>query len=146
MLTLVMLTLWFTDMSRPSTASSKPAMSQNRQTGSSRAKGLKDIRIDEEVKIAVHISLERFQYSDQKGSIHVVLLNIYPLLIQYFCLLLWLKIHTHTNVYVVWVMVHCCLYILFVFQNIFHKRIIWCIVKAITTPTILYNSFPLTYV
>ncbi|KAL2100516.1 hypothetical protein ACEWY4_004910 [Coilia grayii] len=53
-------------MSRSSAASPKPAMSQNRQSGSSRSKGLKDIRIDEEVKIAVHIALERFQFSDQK--------------------------------------------------------------------------------
>ncbi|XP_063065850.1 3'-5' RNA helicase YTHDC2 [Engraulis encrasicolus] len=34
--------------------------------GSSRGKGLKDIRVDEEVKIAVHIALEKFQYSEQK--------------------------------------------------------------------------------
>ncbi|KAJ8338689.1 hypothetical protein SKAU_G00354750 [Synaphobranchus kaupii] len=47
-------------MSRPSSAS------QSQQTGPSRAKGLKDIRIDEEVKIAVNISLERFQYSEEK--------------------------------------------------------------------------------
>ncbi|XP_062409624.1 3'-5' RNA helicase YTHDC2 [Sardina pilchardus] len=53
-------------MSRPNTTSSKTAMSHHRQSGSSRGKGLKDIRIDEEVKIAVHISLERFQYGDQK--------------------------------------------------------------------------------
>lgn len=32
-----------------------------------KARGLRDIRIDEEVKIAVNIALERFQYSDQKG-------------------------------------------------------------------------------
>uniref|UniRef100_A0A8C2L053 RNA helicase n=1 Tax=Cyprinus carpio TaxID=7962 RepID=A0A8C2L053_CYPCA len=31
-----------------------------------KARGLRDIRIDEEVKIAVNIALERFQYSDQK--------------------------------------------------------------------------------
>ncbi|XP_077318393.1 3'-5' RNA helicase YTHDC2 isoform X2 [Lithobates pipiens] len=31
-----------------------------------KAKGLKDIRIDEEVKIAVNIALERFRYSDQE--------------------------------------------------------------------------------
>lgn len=29
--------------------------------------GLKDIRIDEDVKIALNLSLERFRYSDQKG-------------------------------------------------------------------------------
>ncbi|KAK3527693.1 hypothetical protein QTP86_034156 [Hemibagrus guttatus] len=35
-------------------------------SSSLKAKGLKDIRIDEEVKIAVNIALERFQYSDQR--------------------------------------------------------------------------------
>ncbi|CAB1318506.1 unnamed protein product [Coregonus sp. 'balchen'] len=57
-------------MSRPSTASHKPAMGQSKHSGGGgpRGKGLKDIRIDEEVKIAVNISLERFQYSEQKGS------------------------------------------------------------------------------
>ncbi|XP_023587729.1 3'-5' RNA helicase YTHDC2 isoform X3 [Trichechus manatus latirostris] len=34
--------------------------------GGGRAKGLKDIRIDEEVKIAVNIALERFRYGDQR--------------------------------------------------------------------------------
>ncbi|KAJ8395601.1 hypothetical protein AAFF_G00030820 [Aldrovandia affinis] len=53
-------------MSRPSMASPRPAMPQSKQTGFSRAKGLKDIRIDEEVKIAVNISFERFQYSEEK--------------------------------------------------------------------------------
>lgn len=43
-------------------------MSQSSQSGSSRARGLKDIRIDEEVKIAVNIALYRFQYTDQKGK------------------------------------------------------------------------------
>ncbi|KAG8130831.1 hypothetical protein E2320_017417 [Naja naja] len=45
----------------PSTASSSSSCS-----GGGRAKGLKDIRIDEEVKIAVNISLERFRYGDQR--------------------------------------------------------------------------------
>lgn len=36
--------------------------------GGGRAKGLKDIRIDEEVKIAVNIALERFRYGDQRGE------------------------------------------------------------------------------
>lgn len=36
--------------------------------GGGRAKGLKDIRIDEEVKIAVNIALERFRYGDQRGK------------------------------------------------------------------------------
>ncbi|XP_064165023.1 3'-5' RNA helicase YTHDC2 [Anguilla rostrata] len=53
-------------MSRPSSASPRPTMSQPKQTGPSRGKGLKDIRIDEEVKIAVNISFERFQYSEEK--------------------------------------------------------------------------------
>ncbi|RXN23652.1 putative ATP-dependent RNA helicase YTHDC2 isoform X1 [Labeo rohita] len=38
----------------------------SKQTASIKAKGFKDIRIDEEVKIAVNIALERFQYSDDK--------------------------------------------------------------------------------
>ncbi|KAK9975451.1 hypothetical protein ABG768_023491 [Culter alburnus] len=41
-------------------------MNASKQTTSLKAKGLKDIRIDEEVKIAVNIALERFQYSDDK--------------------------------------------------------------------------------
>lgn len=56
-------------MSRPSTASPNPAKAkgQSKQSGAfGRGKGLKDIRIDEEVKIAVNISFERFQYSEQK--------------------------------------------------------------------------------
>ena len=58
-------------MSRPSNASPKPAMGKSKHSGGGgpRGKGLKDIRIDEEVKIAVNISLERFQYSEQKGNI-----------------------------------------------------------------------------
>ncbi|OCU02238.1 3'-5' RNA helicase YTHDC2 [Xenopus laevis] len=54
-------------MLRPNSAS--PRTSTVKQPGpanSSRAKGLKDIRVDEEVKIAVNIALERFRYSDQK--------------------------------------------------------------------------------
>ncbi len=39
----------------------------SKHTASLKARGLKDIRIDEEVKIAVNIALERFQYSDEKG-------------------------------------------------------------------------------
>uniref|UniRef100_A0A3P8YHJ1 RNA helicase n=1 Tax=Esox lucius TaxID=8010 RepID=A0A3P8YHJ1_ESOLU len=55
-------------MSRPGTASPKPAMGPSKHSGGGgpRGKGLKDIRIDEEVKIAVNISLERFQYSEEK--------------------------------------------------------------------------------
>ncbi|XP_054842559.1 3'-5' RNA helicase YTHDC2 [Eublepharis macularius] len=48
----------------PSTASA--ASSSSSCSGSGRAKGLKDIRIDEEVKIAVNIALERFRYGDQR--------------------------------------------------------------------------------
>lgn len=36
--------------------------------GGGRAKGLKDVRIDEEVKIAVSIALERFRYGDERGK------------------------------------------------------------------------------
>ncbi|XP_056099939.1 3'-5' RNA helicase YTHDC2 [Rhinichthys klamathensis goyatoka] len=46
--------------------SRKSSMSASKQTTSLKAKGLKDIRIDEEVKISVNIALERFQYSDDK--------------------------------------------------------------------------------
>ncbi|ETE67645.1 putative ATP-dependent RNA helicase YTHDC2, partial [Ophiophagus hannah] len=48
----------------PSTASASSSSSSC--SGGGRAKGLKDIRIDEEVKIAVNISLERFRYGDQR--------------------------------------------------------------------------------
>lgn len=40
--------------------------SKQHQASSLKAKGFRDIRIDEEVKIAVNIALERFQYSDEK--------------------------------------------------------------------------------
>ncbi|XP_066567383.1 3'-5' RNA helicase YTHDC2 [Amia ocellicauda] len=52
-------------MSHHSSVSPRPAMAQSNHS-SSRSKGLKDIRIDEEVKIAVNIALERFRYTDQK--------------------------------------------------------------------------------
>uniref|UniRef100_A0A8C5N2A5 3'-5' RNA helicase YTHDC2 n=1 Tax=Leptobrachium leishanense TaxID=445787 RepID=A0A8C5N2A5_9ANUR len=48
-----------------------PSSGTGKHTGapkSGRAKGFKDIRIDEEVKIAVNIALERFCYSDQKET------------------------------------------------------------------------------
>uniref|UniRef100_A0A8D0HF19 R3H domain-containing protein n=1 Tax=Sphenodon punctatus TaxID=8508 RepID=A0A8D0HF19_SPHPU len=35
-------------------------------SGGGRSRGLKDIRIDEEVKIAVNIALERFRYGEQR--------------------------------------------------------------------------------
>ncbi|XP_075692702.1 3'-5' RNA helicase YTHDC2 isoform X3 [Rhinoderma darwinii] len=54
-------------MSRPSSMSESPITTMKPGTSKSgRAKGLKDIRIDEEVKIAVNIALERFRYSDEK--------------------------------------------------------------------------------
>ncbi|XP_051523162.1 3'-5' RNA helicase YTHDC2 isoform X2 [Myxocyprinus asiaticus] len=53
------------EMSRAS-GTQKSNMNASKKSGALKAKGLKDIRIDEEVKIAVNISLERFQYSDEK--------------------------------------------------------------------------------
>uniref|UniRef100_A0A671FHS6 RNA helicase n=1 Tax=Rhinolophus ferrumequinum TaxID=59479 RepID=A0A671FHS6_RHIFE len=61
-------------MSRPSGVSPRPPApggggggpAQCGPGGGGRAKGLKDIRIDEEVKIAVNIALERFRYGDQR--------------------------------------------------------------------------------
>ncbi|XP_048448791.1 3'-5' RNA helicase YTHDC2-like [Rhincodon typus] len=52
-------------MSRPTSVSPRPGSAQSSQA-TSKAKGFKDIRIDEEVKIAVNIALERFRYGDQK--------------------------------------------------------------------------------
>lgn len=72
-------------MSRPSSVSPRPpapggggggggsggggGLAQCGPGGGGRAKGLKDIRIDEEVKIAVNIALERFRYGDQRGEV-----------------------------------------------------------------------------
>ncbi|XP_044030649.1 3'-5' RNA helicase YTHDC2 isoform X2 [Siniperca chuatsi] len=53
-------------MSNAGRASQKPAKSQNTPPRGSISNGLKEIHIDEEVKIAVNLSLERFRYSDQK--------------------------------------------------------------------------------
>uniref|UniRef100_A0A2K6FDA9 RNA helicase n=1 Tax=Propithecus coquereli TaxID=379532 RepID=A0A2K6FDA9_PROCO len=62
-------------MSRPSSVSPRPPAPAGGggggpapcgPGGGGRAKGLKDIRIDEEVKIAVNIALERFRYGDQR--------------------------------------------------------------------------------
>ncbi|KAG8598146.1 hypothetical protein GDO81_002511 [Engystomops pustulosus] len=54
-------------MSHPSRRSPGPSKVMKPGTSKSgKAKGLKDIRIDEEVKIAVNIALDRFRYSDQK--------------------------------------------------------------------------------
>lgn len=66
-------------MSRPSGVSPRPPApggggggpAQCGPGGGGRAKGLKDIRIDEEVKIAVNIALERFRYGDQRGEVPV---------------------------------------------------------------------------
>lgn len=58
-------------MSRPSSVSPRPPApggGGGGPAGGGRAKGLKDIRIDEEVKIAVNIALERFRYGDQRGE------------------------------------------------------------------------------
>lgn len=68
-------------MSRPSSVSPRPPAPSGGGAGGGgggpascgpggggRAKGLKDIRIDEEVKIAVNIALERFRYGDQRGE------------------------------------------------------------------------------
>ncbi|KAG7476581.1 hypothetical protein MATL_G00084360 [Megalops atlanticus] len=53
-------------MSRPGSASPRKGTPQSKQPGVSKAKGLKDIRIGEEVKIAVNVAFERFQYSEDK--------------------------------------------------------------------------------
>ncbi|KAM6901867.1 3'-5' RNA helicase YTHDC2 isoform 2-T2 [Lycodopsis pacificus] len=53
-------------MSSAGPASQKPAKRQNARPYGSISKGLKEIHIDEEVKIAMNLSLERFHYSDQK--------------------------------------------------------------------------------
>uniref|UniRef100_A0A3Q3IHD5 RNA helicase n=1 Tax=Monopterus albus TaxID=43700 RepID=A0A3Q3IHD5_MONAL len=52
-------------MLNASTTSQKTAKSQKTSRGSI-SKRLKEIRIDEEVKIAVNLSLERFRYSDER--------------------------------------------------------------------------------
>ncbi|XP_071321926.1 3'-5' RNA helicase YTHDC2 isoform X2 [Trachinotus anak] len=53
-------------MSTTGTASQKAVRSQSTPPRGSTSKGLKEIHIDEEVKIAVTHSLERFRYSDQR--------------------------------------------------------------------------------
>ncbi|KAG9487928.1 hypothetical protein GDO78_007629 [Eleutherodactylus coqui] len=54
-------------MSHPSSMSPSPStVVKPGASKSGKAKGLKDIRIDEEVKIAVNIALDRFRYNDQK--------------------------------------------------------------------------------
>lgn len=53
-------------MSKIGAATQKPSMSHNAPQHGSSASSFKEIHIDEEVKIAVTLALERFQYSDQK--------------------------------------------------------------------------------
>ncbi|KAM3937213.1 3'-5' RNA helicase YTHDC2 isoform 2-T2 [Leptodactylus fuscus] len=54
-------------MSHPSSLSPSPrTVSKPSTSKSGKAKGLKDIRVDEEVKIAVNIALDRFRYSEEK--------------------------------------------------------------------------------
>ncbi|XP_056289320.1 3'-5' RNA helicase YTHDC2 isoform X2 [Pseudoliparis swirei] len=53
-------------MSSAGSASHKPARSQHSRHHGSASKGFKDIHIDEEVKISMNLSLERFHYSDQR--------------------------------------------------------------------------------
>ncbi|XP_069818801.1 3'-5' RNA helicase YTHDC2 isoform X3 [Dendropsophus ebraccatus] len=56
-------------MSRPNSMSPSPSIVlKPKALKCGKAKGLKDIRIDEEVKIAVNIALDRFRYSDQKET------------------------------------------------------------------------------
>ncbi|XP_072272182.1 3'-5' RNA helicase YTHDC2 isoform X2 [Pyxicephalus adspersus] len=53
-------------MSSPNSTPSSSGTAQHKGASKhGKAKGLKDIRIDEEVKIAINIALERFRYSDQ---------------------------------------------------------------------------------
>ncbi|XP_076867546.1 3'-5' RNA helicase YTHDC2 isoform X2 [Brachyhypopomus gauderio] len=53
-------------MFQPNATSQKAYMTSAKKPHSLKAKGFKDIRIDEEVKIAVNIALERFHHSDEK--------------------------------------------------------------------------------
>ncbi|KAI5615726.1 putative ATP-dependent RNA helicase YTHDC2 isoform X1 [Silurus asotus] len=54
-------------MSQSNAASRKANMNPSKLSNSLKSKGMKDIRVDEEVKIAVNIALERFQYNDQRA-------------------------------------------------------------------------------
>uniref|UniRef100_A0AAQ4RSF4 RNA helicase n=1 Tax=Gasterosteus aculeatus aculeatus TaxID=481459 RepID=A0AAQ4RSF4_GASAC len=53
-------------MSTAGSASKKAPKSHSTRSHGTTSKGLKEIHIDEEVKISINLSLERFQYSDQK--------------------------------------------------------------------------------
>lgn len=55
-------------MSNAGMSSQKPAKRDNLPLGNT-INNLKEIHTDEEVKIAVTLSLERFRYSDQKGIV-----------------------------------------------------------------------------
>lgn len=55
------------NMSKIGAATQKPSMNHNASQHGSSASNFKEIHIDEEVKIAVTLAFERFQYSDQKG-------------------------------------------------------------------------------
>lgn len=57
-------------------SSQKPAKRDNLPLGST-INNLKEIHIDEEVKIAVNLSLERFHYSDHKGIIDFLYFYIF---------------------------------------------------------------------
>lgn len=48
--------------------SKKSAKIPNMSSNGSRSKSSKEIHIDEVVKIAMNLSLERFHYSDEKGT------------------------------------------------------------------------------
>ncbi|XP_041666905.1 3'-5' RNA helicase YTHDC2 [Cheilinus undulatus] len=53
-------------MAYSGSSSLRPPKNQKSSSRGRSSKGLKDIRIDEEVKIAVNVALERFRYSDDK--------------------------------------------------------------------------------
>uniref|UniRef100_A0A3Q4M2M3 RNA helicase n=1 Tax=Neolamprologus brichardi TaxID=32507 RepID=A0A3Q4M2M3_NEOBR len=56
------------NMSKIGAATQKPSMNHNAPQHGSSASNFKEIHIDEEVKIAVTLAFERFQYSDQKET------------------------------------------------------------------------------
>ena len=74
-------------MSNPGTASQKQTKSQNTSRHCSSSTGL-----DEEVKIAVNLSLERFRYSDQKGN-NVFIVLYQKLKAELFSLVVFVKLH-----------------------------------------------------
>uniref|UniRef100_A0AAX7T729 RNA helicase n=1 Tax=Astatotilapia calliptera TaxID=8154 RepID=A0AAX7T729_ASTCA len=56
------------NMSKIGAATQKPSMTHNAPQHGSSVSNFKEIHIDEEVKIAVTLAFERFQYSDQKET------------------------------------------------------------------------------